>query len=413
MGQAEFVCLMASVQALMALSIDIMLPALGHISNELGVSDPNQRQLVIGVFVTCAGIGSLFPGALADRFGRRRIVLCATAGQVVTTFICAIAGSFDLLLAARALAGLLTAAMMVMPMTILRDRYEGDMMARTQSLIAMTFMVVPMVAPMIGQAIMLVAGWRWIFGVTCVMGAVVLIWAWLRLPETLAPENRQEVRPRTIASNMGKALSERTSLGYFLGAALVQGGMFGYLNSAQQLVGEALGAGTLFPVLFGTMAAIMAVTNFVNSRIVVSFGARRVSHAALLVLIVISMVHAVIAWSGPESLWIFVPLMTIAMCMMSFIGANFQSLSLQPFARIAGAAASIMTFVRLVVGSLLGSAIGLIFDGTALPVTGGMSLLGAIALLLVLYSERGRLFRRINPPEYYRVNQPPAQTPAN
>ncbi|MBT0668371.1 multidrug effflux MFS transporter [Novosphingobium profundi] len=411
MGQAEFVGLMAAMQALMSLSIDVMLPALGHISNDLGVSGANERQLVVGVFMTCAGIGSLFPGALADRFGRRRVVLFATAGNFIATFVCAISPSFPVLLLARGIAGLLTSAMMVMPMTILRDRYEGDAMARTQSLIATTFMVVPMIAPMVGQAIMLVAGWRWIFGVTCAMGVVVFIWAGLRLPETLLPENKQEIRPLVIVGNMRLALTERSAIGYFLGAAFVQAGLFGYLNSAQQLVGETLGAGTLFPVLFGLMALVMAGANFINARIVVAFGARRVSHCALFVFIVMGAIHALVAMSGKEGLWAFVVLMTISMCMLSFIAANFQAISLQPFARIAGAAASVMSFVRMVLSSLIGAAIGLSFDGTALPIAGSMAVLGVMALAMVLYSERGKLFRRINPPEYYRQNQPPKTPP--
>ncbi|WP_240339304.1 multidrug effflux MFS transporter [Novosphingobium sp. BW1] len=411
MGQAEFVGLMASMQALMALSIDIMLPALGLISEDLGVPDPNQRQLIIGVFMTCAGIGSLFPGALADRFGRRRVALFAIAGNFLMTFVCAVAGSFELLLIARGVAGLLTSAMMVMPMTILRDRYEGDAMARTQSLIATTFMVVPMVAPMVGQAIMLVASWRWIFGVTCAMGVVVFIWASLRLPETLEPENRQEIRPRVIAGNMRLALTERAAIGYFLGGALVQAGLFGYLNSAQQLVGETLGAGEMFPILFGMMAMIMAGTNFINARIVVAFGARRVSHTALIVFIVTGAIHMLVALRGEEDLWTFVPLMTVSMCMLSFIAANFQAISLQPFGRIAGAAASVMSFVRMVLGSVIGAAIGLAFDGSAVPITAGMAIMGSISLVLILYSEGGRLFRRVNPPEYYLRNQPPKQPP--
>ncbi|WP_198430272.1 multidrug effflux MFS transporter [Sphingobium xenophagum] len=408
MKEIEFVLLMASLQALMALSIDVMLPALGAISGDLGISDPNQRQLVVGVFLISTGIGSLFPGALADRFGRRRVVLTAVAGYVVVSFICAISRSFELLLLARALAGLLTSAMLVMPMTILRDRFDGDRMARTQSLVAMTFMVVPMIAPMIGQAVLLFAGWRWIFGIMSAMGVVVCIWAWLRLPETLDPRNRQAIQPRVIAGNMVIALRERASFGYFLGAALVQAGLFGYINSAQQLVGEHFGAGTLFPVLFGGMALVMACTNFINSRIVEKFGARRVSHAALICFIVFGAIHFLIALRGGETLWTFVPLMTVSMCMLSFIGANFQALSLQPFKRMAGAAASVMSFVRMVVGSVLGALIGQAYDGTARPIMASMAVCGFAALLLVLYSEKGRLFRRVNPPGFYKNAIPPA-----
>jgi DHA1 family bicyclomycin/chloramphenicol resistance-like MFS transporter len=409
MKELEFVLMMASFQALQALAIDIMLPALGAISRDLELADPNQRQLVIGVFLICSGLGSLFPGALADRFGRRPVVLTAIAAYMLLSVLCAISGSFELLLVARGVMGAVTSAMMVMPTTILRDRFDGDRMARTQSLIVMTFMVVPMIAPMLGQTVLLFAGWRWIFGIMGVLAGCVFGWAWLRLPETLDPRNRQAVQFKVIACNMGTALRERSSIGYFLGAAFTQGAMFGYLNSAQQLVGEHFGAGTLFPVLFGGMALVMACTNFANSRIVERFGARRVSHAALLVYIVLGVVHLLLAFRG-EDLWTFLPLMTLSMCMMAFMGSNFQAISLQPFKRIAGAAASVMSFVRVVLGAVLGSLIGQAYDGTARPILAAMVVFGVIALLLVLYSERGRLFRRINPPEYYR-NNPPAVTP--
>jgi Arabinose efflux permease len=407
MGEIEFVGLMASIQALMALSIDVMLPALGIISADLGVSDPNQRQLIVGVFLISSGLASIFPGAIADRFGRRPVLLVAVSAYVVLSIVCAIAGSFELLLLARVMVGMFTSAMMVMPMTILRDRFEGDRMARTQSMIAMTFMVVPMIAPMVGQAMLAVAGWRWIFGIMAAMGAGVLFWTWMRLPETLRPEYRQAIEVRVIARNMGLAVRERASFGYFFGAAFIQGALFGYINSAQQLVGEHFGAGTLFPVVFGGMALVMASTNFVNSRIVERFGARRVSHTAMIVYIVVAAIHLLVALRG-ESLWVFVPLMTISMCMMSFIGANFQAISLQPFVRIAGAAASIMSFLRTVIGAVLGTLIGQAYDGTARPILVAMIVCGCLGTILVLYSERGKLFRRINPPGFYKNALPPA-----
>lgn len=406
-GEVEFVAMMASIQALMALSIDVMLPALGHISGELGVSDPNERQLIIGVFLISSGLASLFPGAIADRFGRRPVLLVAVSAYVLLSFVCAIAGSFELLLITRAVVGVFTSAMLVMPMAILRDRFDGDRMARTQSMIAMTFMVVPMLAPMVGQAVLLVAGWRWIFGIMALMGVLVFVWVWARLPETLRPEYRQAINVGVIAGNMGMALRERASFGYFFGAAFVQAALFGYINSAQQLVAEHFRAGSFFPMVFGGMALIMAGTNFVNSRIVERFGARRVSHTALLVYIVLAAIHLGVALHG-ETLWVFVPLMTASMCMMSFIGANFQAISLQPFSRTAGAASSVMSFLRTVIGAVLGTLIGQAYDGTARPIMGAMLLCGATALVLVLYSERGRLFRRVNPPGFYKNVVPPA-----
>lgn len=401
LSEFEFVAMMASIQALQAVAIDIMLPALGVIGQDLHLADPNQRQLIVGVFLICAGLGSLFPGSLSDRFGRRKVVLIAISGYLLLSFLCAISGSFMLLLVARAVMGLFSAAMMVMPMTILRDRFEGDRMARTQSMIAMTFMVVPMIAPLLGQTVLLVAGWRWIFGIMGIAAVIVFVWAFLRLPETLNPRHRQRINPRAIATNMGLALRERAAIGYILGAAFVQAAIFGYLNSAQQLVAEHFGAGHFFPLVFGGMALVMASTNFVNSRIVVKFGARRVSHMALLMYLLLGSLHLGLVFMG-EGLATFIVVMTMTMCMMSFIGANFQAIALQPFGRTAGAAASVMAFVRMLLGSALGSLIGQAYDGTPRPIIGAMAVCGLISLVLVLYSERGRLFRRLHPPAFYK-----------
>lgn len=404
LGNAEFVTMMAAFQALQALAIDVMLPALGIIARDLHVVDANSRQLVVGVFLISSGIGTLLPGAVADRYGRRRVILAALCAYALGSVACALAPSFSLLLVARGLMGFSCSALTVMPMTILRDRFEGDRMARTQSMVAMIFMVVPMIAPLLGQTVLLFAGWRWIFGIMGVVSAVVFVWAVARLPETLRDEFRQPIRPAVIGSNMIQALTVRDAFGYFLGAAFIQGALFGYINSAQQLVGEHFGVGLMFPMVFGVMALIMASTNFVNSRIVERFGARRVSHSALLAYITLAGIHLAFAFRG-EGFWAFAVLMTATMCTMSFIGANFQAISLQPFPRFAGAAASIMSFVRMVLGAALGSLIGQIYDGTPRPIIGAMLICGTIALALVLHSEKGRLFRRVNPPEFYR-NRP-------
>jgi len=397
-GPREFVALMAMLQALQALAIDAMLPALARISHDLGATSDNQRQLVVGLFLVFAGIGSLVPGTLADRFGRRRVVIGCVAGYIVLTVAAALVTSFNALLVTRALLGLASAGLVVLPPAIIRDRYDGDRMARLQSSISMVFMIVPMIAPTLGQAVLLVAGWRWIFGLMAALGTIVLVWTWLRLPETLNPGHRQMIHPAAIARSMHRILTTRSAIGYVLGMAVIQGALFGYINSAQQLVAEHFGAGTRFPAVFGGMALIMATTNFINSRIVERFGARRVSHTALIVYIGASLTQLALASSGRETLWSFVPVMTVNMCLMGFVGANFNSIAMQPFAKSAGAAASAQAFIRMVMASVLGSLIGQAYDGTARPLA--MALLGAgsIAMIAVLFSERGQLFRRLHYP---------------
>lgn len=398
-GEREFVALMALLQALQALAIDAMLPALGPISADLGAGSANQRQLVVGLFLIFSGLGSLIPGPLADRYGRRPIVLSCLGAYVAFSAACALVSHFLPLLVLRAALGLACAGLTVLPAAIIRDRLEGDRMARLQSMVSMVFMIVPMFAPTLGQAVLVVAGWRWIFGVMALLGALLALWVRLRLPETLRPEFRQPIRPGRIVATLGAVLKSRMAMGYVLGMALIQGALFGYINSTQQLLGEHFGAGARFPLFFGGMALAMASTNFINSRIVLRFGARRVSHAALLTYGAVALVQLLLAVTGLETLWRFVPLMTLNLCLMAFIGANFTSIALQPFARIAGAAAGGQAFVRMVLASSLGAAIGQAYDGTARPLAGALVLAGAGALALVLFGEEGRLFRRLHPPQ--------------
>jgi MFS transporter, DHA1 family, multidrug resistance protein len=396
--EGELVALLALVQALHALAIDAMLPALGVMSRDLAVTDPNQRQLVVGMFLLGLGLGSLVPGVLADRYGRKPVLLACIGGYVLLSLVSALVNSIEALIAVRLIQGVVSSGLSVIPSAIIRDRFAGDRMARLQSLIGMIFMVVPMIAPSIGQGIMLVAGWRWIFGLMALFGVVMAGWIALRLPETLHPEYRQNIHFRTIFTNMSASLTDRAASGYVLGGALMLGAGWGYIQSSQQIVAEHFGAGTAFPVIFGAMALAMAAANFGNSRIVERFGARRVSHTALLTYLALALVHLALALVSRETLWQFVVIQTLTMAMMGFVGANFGSISLQPFARIAGAASSAQAFVKLVLASLIGWAVGQSYNQTVLPFLLALLASGLLTLALVLWSERGQLFRRLYPP---------------
>jgi DHA1 family bicyclomycin/chloramphenicol resistance-like MFS transporter len=402
-GRREFVAMMAAAMSLQALAIDVMLPALGMIARDLGVSNPNHRQLVIGVFLVAAGVGSLLPGPLSDRFGRRRVMLACFAGYVVLTLGCALAPGFNTMIVLRVLVALCSAGLTVLPSAIIRDRHAGDAMARMASTVSMVFMIAPMVAPSLGQAVLLFAGWRMIFALLAGFAAAIGLWVGLRLPETMAVAHRQPFLPGDILANMVRAATDRRAFGYTVGSALVFGAMLGYINCSQQLVAEHFGAGALFPLLFGATALLMASTNFLNSRIVMRFGARRVAHGALLTFLALGLVQAVQARAPGETLGQFMPVIALTLCMMGFIGANASSIAMQPFAAIAGSASSVQAFMRMLIAASLGIVIGQAYNGTALPLAAGFVACGLGALGLVLFSERGRLF---GPPEPGAMHAP-------
>jgi DHA1 family bicyclomycin/chloramphenicol resistance-like MFS transporter len=399
-GERELIVLMASLMSLQAFGIDSMLPALGVMADELGAGG-NDRQYVISAYFLGAGIGAFFPGAFADRFGRRPVLFAGLISYIVLSLACSWVQDFETLLFLRLVQGIACAGLSVVPTAIVRDRVGGDRMARMMSLIIMIFLAVPIVAPAIGQLILFFFDWRAIFDGMALMGVIIGLWTWLRLPESLTQENVQQIDPLTILKNMGQSLSNRVSVGYVIGSALVFGSLFGFLNSSQQLIAESFGAGNYFALIFGASIIGMVIASFTNSRIVEKFGARRVSHTALIGFLIVSLLQVLSASQDGQTLWEFVPLLALNMTMLGFVGANFSSIAMQPFQQIAGAASSAQTSVRMVTGAVLGALIGQAYDGTALPLGIAMTLCASTALALVLYSERGKLFRRPNQARRY------------
>ena len=402
MGKRELIVLLALLMSLNGLAIDAVLPGMDEMARELGVLDGNRRQLVIAVYSIAMGIGCLVPGAYADRYGRRPILLLALGCYVGFALIVSLLHDFDMVLLARGIGGVLGAGLMVAPMAIVRDLYEGDRMARLMSVIAAVFITVPVIAPSLGQAVLLVAGWRWIFVIQAAIGALAAVWVWYRLPETLTEENRQEINLPVIARNMHAALINRQSIGYVVGTLLVMAGVFAYVNIAQQLYTEHFGVSDhAFPMLFGATAAMMAVANITNSRIVMRFGARRVSHTGVLVFILVSALQVWASIYHPGQIAYFLPLMAMNLGLLGFLGANFGSIAMQPFAHIAGAASSVQAFFRMFGAAMVGLVIGQAYDGTAQPFAWALLISSTLALCFVLYSEKGVLFRRLNvkPPQ--------------
>ncbi|MFN3452606.1 MAG: multidrug effflux MFS transporter [Sphingorhabdus sp.] len=393
-GPRELTIMMASLMALNALAIDSMLPAFPAMAQGLNVTDPNQIQYIISVFLAGTGIGALIYGPLSDRYGRKPILLIATIGAAVFSLACSIAPNFEMMLAMRFAHGLLAAAMGVLVISVIRDQFEGDAMARRMSTIFLIFMIVPIIAPTIGQMVLLFSGWRMIFDLMAFMAVAAAIWVYLRLPETLAPENVIPIEPHALAKAWKVVVLHRNAAGYMIGAGIVQGALFGYLNSSQQMFDKVFDAADFFTIGFAIIAIGIAVSNFTNSRIVERFGARRVSHTALLTFIILGALQLLAAQFAPTSLPLFLLLLTGNMAMIGFIGSNFSSIAMTPFGHVAGAASSFQTFVRTALAASLGAVIGQQFDGSVFPVALGFLGCGVAALILVLWCEKGRLFTR-------------------
>jgi MFS transporter, DHA1 family, multidrug resistance protein len=393
-GPRELTVMMSSLMALNALAIDAMLPAFPAMVRGLGLSEPNHIQYIISVFLAGTGIGALIYGPLSDRYGRKPILLIAVMGSAIASLACSFAPDFEIMMIMRFVHGLLAAAMGVLVISVIRDQFEGDAMARRMSTIFLIFMIVPIIAPTIGQLVLFFAGWRVIFDLMACMAVAAAIWVYLRLPETLAPENVIPIQPKALAKAWKVVVLNRNAAGYMIGAGITQGALFGYLNSSQQMFDKVFNAADFFTIGFAIIAIGIAMSNFTNSRIVERFGARRVSQTALLTFIALGALQLLAARFAPTSLPIFLILLTGNVAMIGFIGSNFSSIAMSPFGHVAGAASSFQTFVRTVLAASLGAIIGQQFDGTVYPVAFGFLCCGLVALSLVLWCEKGRLFTR-------------------
>lgn len=393
MGFGQFVALIAAMMATNALAIDSMLPALPHIGEALGVHDPNARQWVITSYLLGFGVAQLVYGSLADRYGRKPVLMAGLTLYTVFAALCAFSTSFETLLLARFLTGLGAASTRVLTISIVRDCYAGRQMARVMSLAFIVFLATPVIAPSLGQAIMLFASWRWIFGVLSIFGLAVMAWAAIKLPETQHVEDRIPISVRGVTSAFRISLSDRVAMGYTIASTLVVAGLFGFLNSAQQVFSQVLGAGDIFPLIFAGIAGSMAISSLLNSRIVERLGMRKVSHWALIGFIAVAAAHAVVAVTGHETLVTFALMQAAMMFCFGLVMSNFGAIAMEPLGHVAGAAASIQGFITTVGGALAGFLIGQLFDGTTVPLTLGFTAFGVAGLIAVLATEKGKLFR--------------------
>ena len=388
----ELVAITAAAMALNALAVDMMLPALGIIGEELGAARDNDRQLIIIVYVIANGVAQLFFGPLVDRFGRKRVILWSLAGYTAGSVLSVVASSFTLLLAARAFQGVATAATRVAAVAVVRDQCSGRRMAEVMSLAITIFMAAPILAPGLGQLILFAAPWRWIFIVLLAFGAIFAVWVAIRLPETMAPEDRKPLRSGPIAASYLAFLSNRTSMGYTLGAAFCFGVVFSYISASEQIFLETFKVGDAFALVFACVAGSLAVATLLNSRMVSRFGMRRLSHSAVLLFIAANVTHLIIAATVGESLLIFMTCMMASFFSLGLIGPNATALAMEPMGHNAGAAAALNGFAGTTVAGFLGGVVGQFYDGTTMPLILGFVILGVGALGIILWAENGRLF---------------------
>ncbi len=386
--------MVAALMALNALAIDVFIPALQDIGEALSVEDENRRQFVISAYIMGFGIAQLFYGTISDRFGRRPVLMFGLAIYVGASALASYVPNFESLLAVRFIQGIGTAATRVIAVSIVRDTFGGARMASVMSLVMMVFMAVPLIAPNIGQLIILFGDWQSVFWVTGILGAVMAVWSYIRLPETLHPEYRLPLTFTRVSAAFKVVVTTRASFGYALATALTFAVLFAFISQAEQLFTQTFGLGDYFTLAFSGTVVFMAAASFMNSRLVERLGMRRLSHTALMCFAGLILLALALALGLGEAFpfWLFSVMIASIFACFGFIGTNFNALAMDPLGHVAGTASSVLGFLQTFVGGVLGATIGYMYDGTAVPLFAGYLMLALGAIACVAMAEGGRLF---------------------
>lgn len=395
-GFAETVILIAALTGMTSLSIDTMLPALPDMGTTYGITEANSLQLVVYVYMVGFALAQLFYGALSDTFGRRPVMMAGMAILVVGAALSAIAPSFGLMLAARFLQGVGAAAARVLTISIVRDRFEGREMARVMSFVMVVFILIPVLAPSFGGLILLFANWHWIFAAMAMASLLTLSWFALRMPETLHPEYRRPLSMTSVLEAARRCVVNREAVGYSTVIGLLFGTLMGYIASSEQIYGSVVyGLGDLFPLAFAAVSIAGGLSSYVNAHFVRRYGMRRLAHGSHIAHLLASLVlfAAALMLGGRPPLALFMGLLMVQQFFFSNMMANYNTMALDPLGAVAGMASSLIGAYTTLVGTIVGSSIGQSFDGTVLPLTAGTLGISALALGIVLWTERGKLFR--------------------
>jgi DHA1 family bicyclomycin/chloramphenicol resistance-like MFS transporter len=385
----EFVALMATMTALVALSIDMILPGLPAIGATLGVQRANDRQLIVSLLFLGFGVGQFFYGPVSDSAGRKPAAYIGLALFSIGCLMALLARTFPMMLAGRVLQGVGVGGPRAVTIAIVRDKFEGPAMARVLSLVMAVFILVPVIAPTIGQAILGVAGWRSIFGVYLTLGLVLLAWFALRQEETLTAARRIPFSAGKIAHVARLVVTNRLALGYMVAAGLVYGAFIGYLSSVQQILQQLYGLGSRFPLYFATLAVALGGASLCNARLVGRHGMRPLAGRALGALFAVSVAFLVFAAarSGHPHLWTLMAYLLASFFGIGLLYGNLISLAMQPLGQNAGIGAAVVGGSTTLISLALGTIIGQTYDNTVLPLVAGFAILSGTAIAVIRFAE--------------------------
>ncbi len=386
----EFVALMAALMSIVALAIDALLPAISHIGIAVNSLDPTDNQWLITMIFLGLGVGQLFFGPLSDSFGRKPIVYLGFATFVLASIICVAAPSLEWMLFGRVLQGIGLSAPRTITISIIRDTYEGDYMAKVMSFVTAFFILVPVVAPAIGKLIMDGFGWKGIFYLQLLFGLVVCIWFWKRQAETLKPEYKIPFSKYVFLDGLKELLKYRETMAFTIISGFVTGAFLVYLSASQHVFENQYGLVEEFPYIFAGLAISIGSSTFLNGTLVLRFGMRKLSFMALICFSGIAILYALLFWNSPNpGLPILLLFLAPQFFCLGFMWGNFRSIAMEPIGHIAGIGAAITGFVSTILSIPIAAYIGSFVIETVWPLFAGLAVCGLLSLgIFILFSRR-------------------------
>lgn len=384
---AEFVSLMALFVAIMALSIDTILPAMYMIEQDLHLTRPNEIQFIIGILFLGFTFGQIIFGPISDSFGRKLTIYSGLLIFILGTILSLVAKDFQMMLVGRFLQGFGASSPRVVSLAIVRDRYQGREMARVMSFIMSVFIIVPVIAPAIGQLFLLFSTWHSIFILFLVAAVIAFTWTYFRLPETLKKEDLKAFDFKTIKYDFIKVITNKITLGYAICAGLIFGALIGYITTSRQIFQDYFLVGNLFPLYFAISALSIGIASFTNSQIVRKYGMQKISHYSLLTVIFISAIFLFFVYNQPDKIELpcfVIYAATIFFCMGLLFG-NLNALAMEPMGDYAGMASAIIGSISSAISLVIGTAIGQSYDNSPMPLILGFLTLGILAFIIQLY----------------------------
>ncbi len=382
----EFVALMALSMSLVALAIDAMLPALAEIGSDLGLVRDNDRQLVLTVLFLGLSLGQLFYGPISDSLGRRGPIFFGFGLFILGSALAVVAPTFEWLLIGRFLQGLGAAGPRILTVAIIRDCAVGREMARLMSLVMMVFILIPAIAPALGQAILLIASWRGIFLALLLLSSMTLVWFYFRQPETLSFEARRPISPASLGGAFVEILHTRSTVLYTLAGGMIFGSFVGFLNSAQQIFQELYGLGVRFPAYFAVLALTIGCASLINARLVIRLGMRFLCILGLGVTVLTSAVFLIYCLIADPGIWLLMAYLMVTFFCTGILFGNISALAMEPLGHMAGLASSVIGSAKTLISLLLGYVIGYAYDNSVVPLVAGFFLLSALAFGLMWLS---------------------------